>query len=256
VNQPETKQASGASCEGNGAPGVSVVIPVFNEQDTVVPLLRELESVLSSLPLEAEVVVVDDGSKDRTLQLLESEALHMTGLRVIAWSRNRGQAAALLCGLRAARAPLIVTLDGDGQNDPADIPELMAALGTSDMVVGVRAERRDSWLRKAMSRLANRIRSRFLGDGVSDSGCALKVMRATVVDAFVPVRTLYSFIPALAVGAGFSVIERPVRHRARSGGTSSYGLRQFAWWPLIDMLGVRWFLSRRVNVAEQEKPRP
>ena len=135
-------------------------------------------------------------------------------------------------------------MDGDGQNAPADIPVLLQHLEQADLVCGIRAERNDSTLRRWMSRLANRVRGRLLGDGMLDSGCALKVMRREVVSALVPIRTLYSFIPALAVAAGFRVAEVPVHHRSRNGGRSNYGLRAFVLMPLVDMLGLLWFRRR------------
>jgi dolichol-phosphate mannosyltransferase len=150
--------------------------------------------------------------------------------------------------MNEARGDVLVTLDGDGQNCPSDIPALLAVLDHDrlDLVCGIRHERQDSALRRWMSRLANRVRARLLGDGVRDSGCGLKVMRRAVVPALPPLRTLYSFIPALAVGAGFAVGEHPVAHRPRNGGHSNYGLRTFFWRPFVDMLGVAWYQRRSV----------
>ena len=137
-------------------------------------------------------------------------------------------------------------LDGDGQNDPADIPRLLALIATgADLAVGVRVKRRDDWRRRLMSKIANKVRKRFLRDGVSDTGCGLKALRREVIEALIPLRTLYSFIPALVAGAGFRVAEVPVTHRPRRGGDSKYGVRRFLFWPLLDMLGVWWFLHRR-----------
>lgn len=227
-------------------PGISVVIPFFNEAEAVGSLLDELRDRLEAAGRKVhEIVAVDDGSSDDTAGILRGRAGLDRRLRVVSFRSNRGQAAALYEGLRLARAPILVTMDGDGQNDPADIPRLLELLAGADMVVGYRHPRNDAWLRRAMSRLANRVRSRILGDGVRDSGCALKVLRREVVEAFIPIRTLYSFLPALASGAGFRVLEAPVRHRPRTTGTSSYGLRQFWWKPLLDLLGVWWFLRRR-----------
>jgi hypothetical protein len=127
---------------------------------------------------------------------------------------------------------------------PADIPRLLAALETADMVVGIRQNRQDSGLRRRISRLANAVRSRVLRDGVRDSGCALKAFRREVVGALIPLRTLYSFMPAMAAASGFVVVQVPVQHRARQGGRSNYGLRVFLWRPLLDMLGMWWFTRR------------
>ena len=160
--------------------------------------------------------------------------------------QNFGQAAALYAGINLARGHRLVLLDGDGQNDPADIPRLLAALDAgADLAVGVRTRRRDSWQRRLMSRVANSVRRRILRDGVRDTGCGLKAMKREVIDALIPVRTLYSFIPALAVAAGFRVVETVVNHRVRRGGESKYGLRHFWYWPLLDMFGIWWFSHRR-----------
>jgi dolichol-phosphate mannosyltransferase len=144
-------------------------------------------------------------------------------------------------------------LDGDGQNDPQDIPRILAPLNEADMVVGIRVDRRDSFVRRVMSQLANAARSRILGDGVVDSGCGIKAFHRRVVEAFIPMRTLYSFIPALAISAGFTIRQVPVHHRPRSAGKSKYGVRQFLWKPLLDMAGVWWFARRRCPLAT-EKP--
>ena len=238
------------SVDGEAAvPELSVVIPFYNEEECAGPLLAELRGVLDGLGRPYEVIAADDGSRDATPQVLAAEAGDDPRFRILRWERNRGQAAALYDGLQAARAPVIVTMDGDGQNDPSYIPALLERLPGVDMVVGIRANRQDSWLRRWMSRLANGIRGRILGDRVRDSGCALKVFRREVVQAFIPIRTLYSFMPALAVAAGFRLAQLPVGHRARQGGSSSYGLRQFLWRPLVDMLGILWFSRRRFPLA-------
>lgn len=229
-------------------PEISVVIPFFNEGAIVASLLEELRLALEPLGREYEVICVDDGSVDQTGIELERIAEVWGRCRVIGLCRNHGQATALMTGLRAVAGRIVVTLDGDGQNDPADIPALIAALQAgADMAVGIRARRRDSLLRIAMSRLANGIRSRLLGDGVRDSGCALKAFRREVVAALLPIRTLYSFIPAFAVAAGFRVVERPVAHRPRMAGKSHYNLRVMLLRPAVDMLGVWWFARRRLR---------
>jgi dolichol-phosphate mannosyltransferase len=235
-------------------PEITVVVPFYNEEACVVAVVEEVVAVLDRHGQAYEIVAVDDGSRDATPRLLAGCAARHPQVRVLRWEGNRGQAAALYWGLKSARAPVVVTMDGDGQNDPADIPTLLAGLAGfsgitglagADMVVGIRAARSDSRLRRAMSRLANGVRGRVLHDHLHDSGCALKVFRRELVDTFLPIQTLYSFLPAFAVAAGFRVAERPVRHRHRQGGTSSYGLRKMLWRPLLDMLGVWWFRRRR-----------
>jgi len=143
-------------------------------------------------------------------------------------------------------------MDGDGQNDPADISSMLHLLNTTDaaMVTGLRANRKDSWLRHRMSRIANAVRQKILHDGVTDSGCALKAFRKEVLRSLIPIRTLYSFIPALAVAAGFRVIEVEVNHRPRKTGTSKYGLGVMLWRPVVDMIGIWWFIHRRFPELE------
>ena len=146
--------------------------------------------------------------------------------------------------MKQASGEVVVTLDGDGQNDPADIPKLLAELRDCDMVAGVRARRKDSWLRLAMSKFANSVRARLLGDGLRDTGCALKAFRREVVESFIPIRTLYSFMGAMAVAAGFRLrqVGRPPTKNQRRVEVRSFGV----WWkPLVDMVGIFWFSRRR-----------
>ena len=235
----------------------AVVIPFYNEVEGTPAFLEELAGVLQFQDRVVEVLLVDDGSTDGTTAVLEGAAQAHAGWRVVRQPANQGQAAALYRGMRLASAQVVVTLDGDGQNDPSDIATLIARLDESgaDMVAGVRVDRNDSWLRKRMSRIANRVRQWLLRDGVTDTGCGLKAFRREVVEAFLPMRTLYSFMPALAVAGGFTVVEQPVRHRARQLGQSKYGLGVMLWRPLLDLLGVWWF-SRRRFAAQAESGGP
>ncbi len=225
----------------------SVVVAFYNEADNVPDVLSAIRAVLDQMAGRYEALFVNDGSSDGTAQRLSACCQAWPEATVLNLPRNVGQAGALLVGFRRARGEWILTLDGDGQNDPADFPALLdrARATGADLVVGVRTPRNDSWLRRAMSRLANAFRRRVLHDGVSDSGCALKAMRREVVDALVPIRSLYSFIPAMAVSAGFVVAEAPVRHHARRHGKSSYGFSVFLWRPAADMLALWWLLRRR-----------
>ena len=250
------------SAEATAPPPVySVVVPFYNEAENAPVLLAEIERAMQSLGEPWELLMVDDGSRDATGEILAAAAAAHPNYRYLHLPRNRGQAAALDGGLHRARGRILVTLDGDGQNDPADIPALVARLDSADMVVGIRAGRRDSWLRRAMSKLANAIRGRLLDDRMRDSGCALKVFRREVVDALLPLKTLYSFMPALARAGGFRLAELPVHHRPRQGGQSSYGFVAFLWKPAVDLLGVWWFRKRSfarqdVEIVEFEVPAP
>lgn len=223
----------------------SVVIPFYNEGSNAAALLAEVVAAMQDLRGGYEVLMVNDGSTDNTAEVLARFAADHPQCQLLDLVPNRGQAGALYHGLKAAAAPIVITMDGDGQNCPADIPGLLAGLGQADMIVGIRQNRQDSWFRRKISRLANAVRSRILGDGMHDSGCALKVFRREVIASFIPIRTLYSFMPALAVAAGFRVIEASVTHRARGGGKSNYGLQVFLWRPVLDLLGVWWFSKQR-----------
>ncbi|MGI8432412.1 MAG: glycosyltransferase [Chthoniobacterales bacterium] len=228
----------------NGVPSFAVVIPFFNEERNVSIVCHELRNLLEGGLAHGEVILIDDGSSDGTGATLDEVAQSWPACRVFHLTENQGQSAALLFGFSKTTAPIIVTMDGDGQNDANEIPKLLARLQDADMVVGARMERQDSWMRRKISRIANRVRSKWLGDGVSDAGCALKVFRREVVGAFIPIRTLYSFIPSLAVAAGFRVVEEPVRHRRRQHGDSKYSVRSFLILPIIDSVGLKWFRSR------------
>lgn len=238
----------------NAEPAFALVVPFFNEERNVKPVCHELKKTLQERLVGGELVLIDDGSNDTTGAILDELAADWPGCRVYHLERNQGQAAALLFAFSKTTAPVIVTMDGDGQNDPCDIPKLLAQLDKADMVVGARVARKDSWVRRYISRVANRVRANCLGDGVSDSGCALKVFRREVASAFIPIRTLYSFMPALAVAAGFRVTEEPVNHRCREHGRSRYTVRSFLLLPIIDFLGVAWFSSRRCNRGSRELP--
>ena len=221
---------------------VSVIVPLFNEEENIAILQSELSAALKEL--DYEIIFVDDGSADRTIERIEPKA----NVRVIRFEKNAGQSAAIYAGLEAAQGPTVVLIDGDLQNDPADIPKLLAEIerGT-DLVCGYRAERRDTLLKRLTSWIANTIRSRFTKDGVRDTGCTLKAMRRECVCALVPFKGMHRFIPALVKGAGYRLVEVSVNHRPRRFGQSKYGLGNRAVRATIDMFGVRWLLSRRLN---------
>lgn len=231
-------------------PRFSVVIPFYNEEGNAGELLGEVARALDAMGGAGEVLMVNDCSRDGTAAVLDAQAAADPRFRAIHAARNSGQAASLYRGFLAARGEFLITMDGDGQNDPADLPRLFAELERTqaDMIVGIRAARRDSALRKAMSRLANAVRQRILRDGCDDSGCALKIFRREVADAFIPLKTLYSFLPALAVQGGYRVVQAPVAHRERRAGVSNYGLLVMLWRPLLDLLGMWWFTRRTFPV--------
>jgi dolichol-phosphate mannosyltransferase len=234
--------------EEPSSPAVSVVVPLFNEEEGIAILQSELSAALQDL--DHEIIFVDDGSVDRTVERIE----HRTNVRVIQFEKNAGQSAAIYAGLKTALGATAVLIDGDLQNDPADIPRLLAEITRgADLVCGYRAQRRDTVVKRLTSWIANAVRSRFTKDGVRDTGCTLKAMRRECVGTLVPFKGMHRFIPALVKGAGYRLVEVPVNHRPRRFGQSKYGLGNRAVRATIDMFGVRWLLSRRLNYKVRNK---
>lgn len=228
--------------EVTNAPAVSVIVPLFNEEENISILQSELRAALDGL--DYEIVFVDDGSLDCTVERIETAP----NVLLIRFEKNTGQSAAIYAGLQAARGANAVLIDGDLQNDPADIPRLLAEVARgADLVCGYRINRQDTLVKRLTSRIANAVRSRFTKDGVRDTGCTLKAIRRECISALVPFKGMHRFIPALIKGAGYRLVEIPVNHRPRRFGQSKYGLGNRALRATIDMFGVRWLLSRRLN---------
>jgi len=229
------------------SPEISVVVPLFNEEESISILQTELRTALSGL--DYEILFVDDGSVDRTPERIEAAP----NIRLIRFEKNAGQSAAIYAGLAATRGATVVIIDGDLQNDPADIPRLLAEITHgADLVCGYRLKRQDTVVKRLTSRIANTVRSRYTKDGVRDTGCTLKAMRRECVSALFPFKGMHRFIPALVKAAGYRLVEIPVNHRPRRFGQSKYGLRNRALRATIDMFGVRWLLSRRLNYKIRE----
>jgi dolichol-phosphate mannosyltransferase len=229
------------------SPAISIVVPLYNEQDNVVELQRQIDAALTAY--DYELVLVDDGSTDQTLARVQAGPR----VRLLKLNKNSGQSAAMHAGIHAARGAAIVMLDGDLQNDPQDIPRLLSKLNEGyDLVCGYRAKRKDTAFKRIQSRIANAVRSRFVGDGVRDTGCTLKAMRCECRQALLPFNGMHRFIPALIASLGYKVTELPVNHRPRVAGVSKYGFGNRAWRATMDMLGVRWLNSRRVPYQVQE----
>lgn len=238
------------------APDLAVVVPVHNESDNVAPLIEEIHTALNGVT-DFEVVTVDDCSSDETPRRLLELTRRFPRLRVLRHRVNAGQSTALATGIRAARAPLIATLDGDGQNDPADIPKLLARWATEDrsvplLLAGWRAARHDTWLRRLSSKIANGVRGRLLGDGTPDTGCGLKLFARDTFLLLPYFDHMHRFLPALVQRHGGRVISVPVNHRPRLRGQAHYGVWDRLWVGIVDIFGVRW-LRRRTRLAQVEE---
>ncbi len=228
---------------------LSVIVPVHNEAENIAPLVTEIAALKNRVPL-MEIVYVDDGSTDATLAELKKMQAVEPLLRVVSQSPRSGQSCATWTGVAAATQPICVTLDGDGQNDPEGIVPMFAVFmdraraGDRVMVAGQREKREDNALRKLSSRIANKVRSGLLKDGVRDTGCALKMFRRDDYLSLPYFDHMHRFLPALMIRAGVQVALSDVRHRPRTRGTSKYGVMNRLWVGIVDLFGVRWLQSR------------
>lgn len=238
-------------------PALAVVVPVKNEADNVLPLIGEIHAALDGR-IAFEVVYIDDGSDDETPAKLREAKARYPRLRVLRHRRSCGQSQAVATGVKAARAPLIATLDGDGQNDPADIPALLDVLNrvlpgdrARMLIAGHRQKRRDTWLRRLSSRLANGVRAGLLGDDTPDTGCGLKLFGRALFLDMPRFNHMHRFLPALTIRAGGRVVSVAVNHRPRERGVSKYGVWNRLWVGIVDLFGVMW-LQRRASVPVVE----
>ncbi|MEZ5314928.1 MAG: glycosyltransferase family 2 protein [Chlamydiales bacterium] len=231
----------------------SIVIPVQDEEENIRDLIYEIECIMKKIGDPWELIFIDDGSKDLSLLILKDLCKTKPYLRVLAFAQNFGQSAAFLAGFKAANGDLVITLDGDGQNDPSDIPKLIAAMTDCELVVGWRVNRRDSWKKRGISYLSNWVRSRVCKDGIHDTGCSLKVYRKTALQQIKMYKGMHRFLPALFKIEGFRVKEIPVNHRPRTKGITKYHFFNRAIDPLLDMLAVRWMRHRALNYKLSEE---
>ena len=236
-------------------PQLSVVVPVFNERDNIPPLLAEIAAALRG-KVDFEVVYVDDDSSDDSVAVLAAEKAKYPELRIVRHLTRSGQSTAVWNGVRAARSPWIATLDGDGQNDPADIPKLLAARDAAPqdvrLLAGWRTTRRDSFNKRISSKIANAVRSRMLRDATPDTGCGLKLFEREVFLRLPYFDHMHRYLPALVKRAGFQSRSVPVGHRPRTAGTSKYGMLDRLWVGIADLRGVAW-LMRRGKVTRVEE---
>jgi dolichol-phosphate mannosyltransferase len=229
-------------------PDITVVVPVRNEAENIAPLIHEIRISLDG-GAPYEIIYIDDGSTDGTSLELEKQAHAGAPLRVIRHARSCGQSAAIISGVYAARGHIIATLDGDGKNDPADLPALLSRFRQDSdfdnlLVAGWRTKRRDTSIKRWSSKLANALRKRLLNDNAPDTGCGIKVFSRAGFMAMPHFDHMHRFLPALTIRGGGQVISIPVNHRHRERGTSNYGTLDRAWASIWDIMGVLWLLSR------------
>jgi dolichol-phosphate mannosyltransferase len=243
---------------------LSIVVPVRNEAENILPLLAEIHAALARRG-QFEVVYVDDGSTDETPRILAEAQAQYPRLRVLVHAESCGQSAALATGFRAARGEWIATLDGDGQNDPADIPKLLeardaaaggTALSSLQLVAGFRKKRQDTWLKRFSSSVANGVRSRLLGDATPDTGCGLKLILRSAVLELPVFDHMHRFLPALIQRNGGATLSVEVNHRPRTRGASNYGMFDRLWVGIVDLFGVMWLQRRVRRPRVSERPRP
>ena len=234
-----------------GAAWLSLVVPLLDEEQNVEPLVKEVVAVQSELSLGLELILIDDGSTDRTRSELERMRSQHPELRILTFPTRRGQSAAISAGVRAARHPYVATLDGDLQNDVRDVRRMLALCGeTCDVVIGRRAERRDSASRRAAALLANRVRGALLGDGAADSGCSLKLFPRARFLELTPFDGMHRFLPALFRAQGARLCEIEVNHRERRAGRSKYTNWGRLRRTVPDLFGVLWLRSRRLDLSD------
>jgi len=235
------------------APRLSVVIPAYNEEECIEECVAELCAVMERLGETYEVLVVDDGSSDRTFECLRSLKARYPRLRVLRFAANAGETAAMDAGLKNACGELIVTMDADLQNDPADIPRMVEMAKDWDVVCGVRAKREDSVVRRLSSRIANWTRNKVTHESISDVGCTLRLMRAPYVRNLKLYTGMHRFLPTLLRLDGCRIVEIPVNHRPRLKGKSKYGVWNRLFKGIYDLVAVRWMQTRwlRYRISEE-----
>ncbi|HEY7039790.1 MAG TPA: glycosyltransferase family 2 protein [Methylomirabilota bacterium] len=236
------------------APELSVVLPAYNEEESLPQVWSEVAAVLDGLGRSAEVIFVDDGSADATPDIVRAFRATDSRVRLIRLAANAGLSAALDAGFARASGRFVITLDSDLQNDPRDIPRMLDALEGYDAVTGWRQRRDDPWLKRISSRIANGVRNAVTRESVHDSACTLRVLRHGCLACLPRFRGFHRFVPTLLRMAGCRVLELPVGHRARRFGVSHYGIRNRAFVAFEDLLAVRWMQDRRLRYDATEEP--
>ena len=233
---------------------LSIVIPVYNEEESIRPLISELQEVLKGIKESSEIIFVDDGSRDRSFTLLR-DAAQDPRIRVIRFQRNAGQTAAFDAGFRAAQGDIVVTMDADLQNDPHDIPRLLKKMEGFDVVCGWRQKRKDPWIKIVSSRIANFVRNRLSQEEIIDTGCSLKAFKRECLKNMKLFNGMHRFLPTLAKMDGFTVTQVKVNHRSRRFGRTKYNIRNRMVRAFVDLLAVRWMKKRHLTYEIKERIR-
>ena len=232
---------------------ISVVVPIFNEEESIPILIPKLNEVLNNLHSSYEVILLDDGSSDGSLKILKEMIVRYPFFRILRFRENRGSSAVLVAGVREAKGRKIVTIDSDLQNDPEDIPKLLEYLGHYDMAAGWRQKREDPWLKRVSSKIANAVRNWLSGEEINDSVCPLRVFKKECFKDIPKFNGMHRFLPTLMKMEGYRIIEVPVSHHSRRFGKSKYNIRNRMWRSFIDLLAVRWMKKRTIQYEIEER---
>ena len=241
------------SIEQNEQIEISVVVPVYNEEGNLPVLIPALVEVLKNLGRSYEMIFVDDGSSDESRRILKEMASEHASLRILRFKENRGLSTALVAGMREARGEIIVTLDSDLQNDPADIPRLLEYLDRYDMATGWRQKREDTWLKKISSKIGNLVRNWVSDENIQDSACTLRAFKKECIQEIPVFNGMHRFLSTLVKMRGFGIIEVPVAHHPRRFGKSKYNIRNRMVRSFIDLLAVRWMKRRTIHYEIEER---
>jgi len=232
---------------------ISVVVPVYNEEENLPVLIPQIAEVLGPLGRTYEMIFVDDGSQDHSRRLLKEMALQYPQIRILGFKKNCGETAAGAAGIKEARGGIVVTIDADLQNDPKDIPRMLDNLKEYDMVTGWRQKREDSWVKRITSRIANRIRNSLSGEEIQDSGCTFRAYKRECLQDIKLYKGMHRFIPTLVKMEGYRVIEIPIAHHPRKFGVSKYTTWNRMWRAFVDLLAVKWMKSRHIHYEIEER---
>jgi dolichol-phosphate mannosyltransferase len=232
---------------------ISIVAPVYNEEENLPILVSQLVDVLNPLGKSYEMIFVDDASTDRSRSVLKEMVPRVPQIRILGFKKNCGETAAGAAGLKAARGEVVITIDADLQNDPKDIPMLLGYLGKYDMVTGWRQKRDDSCVKRVTSKIANRIRNTLSGETIRDSGCTYRAYKRECLENIKLYKGMHRFMPTLVKMEGFRVIEVPIAHHPRQFGVSKYTTWNRMWRAFVDLLAVRWMKSRHIHYDIEER---